>query len=57
VVKGGHHWSIGTGHNISVWDNNWLSDGKIMNKPENLDPNLALLTIADLLHQNAKEWD
>jgi hypothetical protein len=28
-----------------------------MNKPENLDPNLALLTVADLLDQNAKEWD
>ncbi|KAK2370998.1 hypothetical protein QL285_083995 [Trifolium repens] len=28
-----------------------------MNKPENLDPNLAHLTVADLLHQNAKEWD
>jgi hypothetical protein len=57
VVKGGHHWSIGTGHNISAWDHNWLSDGTIMNKPENLDPNIALLTVANLLDQNAKEWD
>jgi hypothetical protein len=57
VVKGGHHLSIGTCHNISFWDHNWFSDGTIMNKPKNLDLNLAHLTVADLLHQNAKEWD
>jgi hypothetical protein len=57
VVKGGHHWNIGSGHNISFWDHNWLSDGTNINKPENLDPELSHITVADLIHLNVKQWD
>ncbi|GAU38731.1 hypothetical protein TSUD_208420 [Trifolium subterraneum] len=53
----GHKWSIGTGHNISLWDQNWLSDGTSIKKPDNIDSQLNNLTVADLLHHNAKEWD
>jgi hypothetical protein len=56
VVKGGHKWSIGTGHNISLWDQNWLFDGTSIKKPDNIDSQLNNLTVADLLHHNVKEW-
>ncbi|GAU39132.1 hypothetical protein TSUD_23110 [Trifolium subterraneum] len=45
------------GHNISLWDQNWLFDGTSNKKPDNIDSQLNNLTVADLLHHNAKEWD
>jgi hypothetical protein len=27
VVQGGYKWSIGTGDNIRVWEQNWLKEG------------------------------
>ncbi|CAJ2636114.1 unnamed protein product [Trifolium pratense] len=59
IVRGGYKWSIGTGYDIPVWDNRWVSDGSVFTRPLQLDPMLSYLNENNLhiffLCNNAKE--
>ncbi|CAJ2645584.1 unnamed protein product [Trifolium pratense] len=57
IVRGGYKWSIGTGYDIPVWDNRWVSDGSVFTRPLQLDPMLSYLNVSDLLMANAKKWN
>ncbi|CAJ2643989.1 unnamed protein product [Trifolium pratense] len=57
VVRTGYKWSIGTGHNIPIWDSRWLSDGSILSQPTNMHVNLADMRVSDILEPNVKQWN
>ncbi|GAU35225.1 hypothetical protein TSUD_205010 [Trifolium subterraneum] len=48
IVRDGHKWSIGSGHNISIWDQKWLVNGAVISKPPNLAEELHHLNVSDL---------
>ncbi|KAL0878096.1 hypothetical protein Bca101_027802 [Brassica carinata] len=50
-------WAVGTGKNINVWSDNWLSTGEIsrpIGPPNFHDQNLM---VQDLLHPTSCEWN
>lgn len=57
VIKKGIGWLIGSGKDIGVWQNPWLSLKELISPmgPHTLEH--QTLTVADLLHPNYKEWN
>ncbi|XP_058750813.1 uncharacterized mitochondrial protein AtMg00310-like [Vicia villosa] len=57
VIKGGLKWSIGSGENISVWDQYWLVDGTSLTNPWPNNLVVSNLKVSDLITLNGKEWN
>ncbi|GAU44570.1 hypothetical protein TSUD_139430 [Trifolium subterraneum] len=57
IVHDGHKWSIGSGHNISIWDQKWLVNGAVISKPPNLVEELHHLNVSDLFGDYDKHWN
>jgi hypothetical protein len=57
IVRDGHKWSIGSGHNISIWDQKWLVNGAVISKPPNLVEELHHLNVSDLFGDYDKHWN
>jgi hypothetical protein len=50
VIQGGSKWSIGTGENISLWDQNWLMEGLSIPKPTDLQLFGDITKVQDKIH-------
>jgi hypothetical protein len=57
VVQGGCKWSIGTGENISIWEQNWLKEGMSLPTPSDLQLFGDIKIVKDLMMCNSKSWD
>jgi hypothetical protein len=57
VIKGGSRWSIGTGENINIWDQNWLMEGLSIPRPTVLQSFGDISKVQDLIMNNSKSWD
>jgi hypothetical protein len=55
VVRNGYEWSIGSGHNIPLWDSRWLFDGSVLTKPTDMDVVLGDMKVSDILGSNMKQ--
>ncbi|XP_013739997.1 uncharacterized protein LOC106442922 [Brassica napus] len=57
VLKMGLGWVVGTGKDINIWNENWLSTGETLRPfgPPNL--NEQNLTVQDLLHPTKGDWN
>jgi hypothetical protein len=56
-VRNGYKWSIGTCHNIPLWDSRWLFDGSILTKPADIDVVIGDMKVYDILGSNVKQLD
>lgn len=56
VIKRGLGWAVGTGKDINVWSENWLSTGEV-SRP--IGPNFQDqdLTVQDLILPSTGEWN
>ncbi|GAU39501.1 hypothetical protein TSUD_68650 [Trifolium subterraneum] len=57
VVQAGCKWSIGTGENINVWEQNWLKDGMALSTPSDMEFVGNITKVHDLMLNNSKKWD
>ncbi|MCH98286.1 ribonuclease H protein, partial [Trifolium medium] len=57
VIQGGYKWSIGTGENIDIWDQNWLMEGLSIPKPTDLPTFDNISKVKDLIMSTSKTWD
>lgn len=57
VVSEGYKWSIGSGTDICVWDQRWLVDDGVLQKPESLPEEFKELTVADLFISQTRFWN
>lgn len=56
-VKRGMKWSIGTGDNISVWQQPWLPDQTCLTPTTELQEMWADLKVAHLFKPHSKQWN
>lgn len=57
LLRAGSKWLIGSGTNINFWNDWWVGSGPLITViTPDLDPNLAALTVADVLSED-KLWD
>jgi hypothetical protein len=57
VVSEGYKWTIGPGSGIYVWDQRWLVDGGVLQKPESLPEAFKQLTVSDLFISQTRFWN
>lgn len=57
ILKMGLGWAVGTGKDINVWNENWLSTGEILRPIGPPNFNEQNLTVQDFLHPTNGDWN
>ncbi|PNX78234.1 ribonuclease H [Trifolium pratense] len=57
IIQGGCKWSIGTGEDINLWDQNWLHEGLSIPTPSSFQGSGDLRKVKDIMMSNTKAWD